>query len=135
MTQINDKAADPIAVATTATEFEAQTKAAVLEAEGINCRVVSNAPWWTGQLALSASHAGAAVLVAAADADRARDILKDRIDDSVDLDWDEVDVGEREDSLPLRPINSMPLPAKIAATVVALTLIGSLLGAIVMMIL
>ncbi len=135
MTQIDDNANDPIQVATTATEFEAQTKAAVLEAEGITCRVVSNAPSWTGQIPLSPSGAGAVVLVAAADADRAGDILKDRIADSVDLDWDEIDVGEREDSLPLRELGSMPLAAKIAATVVALVLIASAIGTIIMMIL
>lgn len=135
MTQIDDNATDPVTVATTATEFEAQTKAAVLEAEGINCRVVSNSPSWTGQLALSASGAGAVVLVAAEDADRAGDILKDRIADSVDLDWDEIDVGEREDTLPLRPLGSMPMPAKIATAVTALILIASVIGGIIMMIL
>lgn len=135
MTQIDDNATDPVTVATTATEFEAQTKAAVLEAEGITCRVVSNSPSWTGQVALSASGAGAVVLVAAEDADRAGDILKDRIADSVDLDWDEIDVGEREDTLPLRPIGSMPMPAKIAATVTGLILIASVIGGIIMMIL
>ena len=135
MTQIDDNASDPVQVATTATEFEAQTKAAVLEAEGINCRVVSNAPSWTGQIPLSPSGAGAVVLVAAADADRARDILKDRIADSVDLDWDEIDVGEREDTLPLRPLGSMPMPAKIATAVTALILIASVIGGIIMMIL
>ncbi len=132
MTQIDDNATDPVTVATTATEFEAQTKAAVLEAEGITCRVVSNAPSWTGQIPLSPSGAGAVVLVAAADADRARDILKDRIADSVDLDWDEIDVGEREDTLPLRPLGSMPMPAKIATTVTALILIASVIGGIIM---
>ena len=135
MTPIDDNATDPVTVATAATEFEAQTKAAVLEAEGITCRVVSSSPWWTGQLALSASHAGAAVMVAPADADRARDILKDRIADSVDLDWDEVDVGEREDTLPLRPLGSMPMPAKIATAVTALILIASVISGIIMMIL
>ena len=128
MTQLDDNATDPVPVAAAATEFEAQTKAAVLEAEGITCRVVSDSPSWAGQMPLSPSGRGSAVLVAAADADRARDILKDRIADSVDLDWDEVDVGEREDTLPLRRVGSMPLPAKIAAAVVALTLIASVIS-------
>ena len=135
MTQIDDNANDPVIVASAATEFEAQAKAAVLEAEGITCRVVSNSPSWTGQIPLSPSGAGAVVLVAAADADRAGDILKDRIADSVDLDWDEVDVGEREDTLPLRPLGSMPMPAKIATMVTALILIASVIGGIIMMLL
>ena len=135
MTQLDDNATDPVPVASAATEFEAQTKAAVLEAEGITCRVVSNSPSWTGQIPLSPTGAGSVVMVAAADADRARDILKDRIADSVDLDWDEVDVGEREDTLPLRPLGSMPMFAKIATTVTAVVLIASAIGAIIMMIL
>ncbi len=135
MTQIDDHATDPVPVATAATEFEAHTKATVLEAEGINCQVISNAPSWTGQIPLSPTGAGSVVMVAAADADRARDILKDRIADSVDLDWDEIDVGEREDTLPLRAIGSMPPPAKIATIVTALILIASVIGGIIMMLL
>ena len=135
MTPIDDHATEPVPVATAATEFEAHTKATVLEAEGINCRVLSNAPSWTGQVPLGPTGAGSVVMVAAADVDRARDILKDRIADSVDLDWDEIDVGEREDTLPLRAVGSMPLSAKIAATVAAVVLIASAIGTIIVMIL
>lgn len=117
-------------VATTETEFEAQTKAEVLRSEGIECAVVHNAPSWTGQMSLSPTGRGAFVLVKRQDADQARKILEQRIDDSVDLDWDEVDVGEREDTLPLRPVNGMPLPAKIAAVLVALMLLAGLIVAV-----
>ena len=121
-------------IATTETEFEAQTKAVVLRAEGIECAVVGNAPSWTGQMSLSPTARGAVVLVKRQDADQARKILQQRIDDSVDLDWDEVDVGEREDALPLRPINGMPLPAKIAAALIALMLLAGLIVAVLVMI-
>ncbi len=121
-------------IAETATEFEAQTKAAVLRAEGIECAVVHNAPSWTGQMSLSPTGRGAFVLVKHQDVDRARKILQQRIDDSVDLDWDEVDVGEREDALPLRPINGMPLPAKIAAALIALMLLAGLIVAVLVII-
>ncbi len=121
-------------IAETKTEFEAQTKAAILRAEGIDCCVVHNAPSWTGQMSLSPTARGAFVLVKRQDADQARKILEQRIDDSVDLDWDEVDVGEREDALPLRPINSMPLPAKIAAALIALTLLAGLIVAVLVII-
>ncbi len=118
----------------TATELEAHTKAAVLRAEGIECAVVHNAPSWTGQMSLSPNGRGAFVLVKRQDADQARKILQQRIDDSVDLDWDEVDVGEREDALPLRPINGMPLPAKIAAALIALILLAGLIVAVLVII-
>ena len=121
-------------IATTETEFEAQTKAVVLRAEGIECAVVGNAPSWTGQMSLSPTGRGAFVLVKRQDADQARKILQQRIDDSVDLDWDEVDVGEREDALPLHPVNGMPLPAKIAAALIALTLLAGLIVAVLVII-
>ncbi len=125
---INQDDLEPIAQ--TDTEFEAQTKAAVLRAEGIDCAVISNAPSWTGQMPVSPTGRGAFVLVKRQDADQARKILEQRIADSVDLDWDEVDVGEREDTLPLRPVNGMPLPAKIAAALIALTLLAGLIVAV-----
>ncbi len=121
-------------VAATETEFEAQTKAVVLRAEGIECAVVHNAPSWTGQMSLSPTGRGAFVLVKRQDADQARKILQQRIDDSVDLDWDEVDVGEREDTLPLRQINGMPILAKIAAALIALTLLAGLIVAVLVII-
>jgi hypothetical protein len=132
MTDLDRNDLEPIAE--TATEFEAQTKAAVLRSEGIECAVVCNAPSWTGQMSLSPTGRGAFVLVKRQDANQARQILKQRIDDSVDLDWDEVDVGEREDALPLRPIKGMPLPAKIAAALIALTLLAGLIVAVLVII-
>ncbi len=47
--------------------------------------------------------------------------------DSVDLDWDEVNVGEREDDLPLRPVGQMPLLAKVAFAVAAVLILLTLL--------
>ena len=132
MTDLDRNDLEPIAE--TETEFEAQTKAVVLRSEGIECVVVHNAPSWTGQMSLSPTGRGAFVLVKRQDADQARKILQERIDDSVDLDWDEVDVGEREDTLPLHPINGMPLPAKIAAALIALTLLAGLIVAVLAMI-
>lgn len=115
---------DLAAVAVTATEFEAQTKAALLQAEGIEATVASNAgPWGV----VSASGIGASVLVRREDLDRARSLIKDTIEDSVDLDWDEVDVGQREDDLPLRPPGRMPLMAMIGMAVVAAILIAGAL--------
>ena len=55
-------------------------------------------------------------------------MLEQRIDDSVDLDWDEVDVGEREDSLPLSPAGSKELLTRIALTIIVLSILAGLLG-------
>ena len=44
----------------------------------------------------------------------------------VDLDWDEVDVGERDDDLPLTPVNRMPLLARIGFAVAVAVLILTL---------
>ncbi len=132
MTDLDRNDLEPIAQ--TDTEFEAQTKAAVLRSEGIDCAVVGNAPSWTGQMSLSPTGRGAFVLVKHQDVEQARKILQQRIDDSVDLDWDKVDVGEREDVLPLRPVNGMPMLAKIAAALIALTLLAGLIVAVLVMI-
>ncbi len=113
---------DIAVVAVTETEFEARAKAAVLEAEGIKVMVTSNAPSWTGQMPVSPTARGASVLVNCEDLDRARSLLSQAMEDSVDLDWDEVDVGEREDDLPLHTVGRMPPLAKISLAV-AITIV------------
>ena len=110
-------AGDLALVVITDTEFEAQTKAAVLRGEGIESVVTVNAPWWTGRQPISPTARGASVLCHRDDLERARRLLDETVADSVDLDWDEVDVGEREDTLPLHPVNRMPPLAKLAFTV------------------
>ncbi len=105
------------------TEFEAHTIAAILHENDIEATVAPGAPSWTGQIALSPSAQGSAVVVRTADLQRARTVLRDSDRDSIDLDWDEVDVGERDDNLPLTPVGRMPIPAKIAAALAAVILI------------
>lgn len=108
------------------TEFEAHTRAATLREEGIDAVVIAAAPSWTGQLAISGSAQGAGVWVRQEDSDHATSVLQRASEDSVDLDWDQVDVGEREDALPLSPTRGMPLPARIAfATVLVAVLLGA----------
>ena len=72
------------------------------------------------------------VQVRRADLERARAALEKNTSDSVDLDWDEVDVGEREDHLPLTPVNRMPLLARIgfalAVAVVVLTVVAKMIS-------
>ena len=88
---------DPLVqVAVAETEFAAQTKAAVLHDEGIDAFVFSAERAWTGGLAIASTSPGVPVWVKESDLERAKSTLNQRIADSVDLDWDEVDVGEPE---------------------------------------
>jgi hypothetical protein len=108
---------DVAVVATADSEFEAQTKAEVLRARGIEATVTYNAPSWTGQLPISPTSRGASVLVHREDLERALAALQGALEESVDIDWDEIDVGKREDDLPLHEVNRMPVPAMIAYAV------------------
>jgi hypothetical protein len=119
----NWTADDLTVVATADSEFEAETKAEALRARGLKVMVARNAPSWTGHLSISPTAVGASVLVHREDLERATAILKQVIADSVDIDWDEVDVGEREDDLPLHKVNRMPVLA-MASFAVAVAIIG-----------
>ena len=94
-------------------EFAAETKAEVLRSEGIEAFVFAGERSWTGNMGIPGYAQQVPVLVKREDVDRAREILERRIADSVDLDWDEVDVGEREDSIPLHAVGHVPWPAKL----------------------
>jgi hypothetical protein len=93
------------------TEFEANMTVAVLADAGIEAFAFGGA---YGALPLSSRLMRVPVQVRESDLDAAKAALASNVSDSVDLDWDEVDVGEREDGLPLRTPGRMPLAAKIA---------------------
>ncbi|MHC4217754.1 MAG: hypothetical protein ACYSU7_04780 [Planctomycetota bacterium] len=116
---------DLAVVVTVESEFEAETKAEAIRARGIEAAVTRNAPSWTGQVPISPTARGSSVLVHREDLERARSLLQQVISDSVDIDWDEVDVGEREDDLPLHAVNSMPPLAKVSFVVAAVLFLGS----------
>jgi hypothetical protein len=128
-----DEHDEPAVVIRVPTDFEAHTIAAILHESGIDATVVPGAPSWTGQIALDPAAQGSAVIVRNADLRRARTVLDESDRDSVDLDWDEVDVGDREDNLPLTPIGRMPIPAKIAAALAAAILIVTALLGVVLL--
>lgn len=65
------------------------------------------------------------------DLTRARQALQERDEAARALDWDQVDVGEREDSLPLRPVRTVPWLAKLGFAVAVAILILSALFVIV----
>jgi len=115
------------------TEFEAHTIATILRSDGIETTVSTDAPSWTGQVPISPTARGSAVIVRRGDLQRAREVLRESEQDSVDLDWDEVDVGEREDDLPLGTVGRMPVPARVAAALAAaLLLISAVVGMILL---
>ena len=129
----SDKHDDLAVVVRVPTEFEAHTIAAILHESGIEATVAPGAPTWTGQIALGATDQGSAVVVRSADLRRARTVLDESDRDSVDLDWDEVDVGDRDDNLPLTPVGRMPIPAKIAAALAAAILIVTAMLGVVLL--
>jgi hypothetical protein len=106
---------DPDALATLTvvpTEFEANALVVVLKEAGIEAFAFGipqaglGAPFTAGQ--------GVPVQVRRADLEQARAALDRNVADSIDIDWDEVDVGSREDALPLHSPRRMPVGAKIA---------------------
>ena len=119
---------DPAVVVRVPTEFEAQTIATILRDGGIESSVFTDAPSWTGQVPISPTARGSAVIVRRTDLQRALAILRESEQASVDLDWDEVDVGEREDDLPLQTVGRMPVPARVAAAIAAVLLLISALS-------
>jgi hypothetical protein len=80
---------DPVLAAASPGEFEAQAKAALLGAEGIEAMVTPGPP-------------ESRVWVRRGDLDRARALLRERLGDAAEIDWDATDVGRRVDDLPLR---------------------------------
>lgn len=101
--------ADPdtlVTIRSTRTEFEASTVAAVLEDSGIRARVFATTANWVGWEGGIGNNVR--VQVRRGDVERAEAVLKKNRQDSVDLDWDQVDVGVMEDLAPeARPRFSM----------------------------
>ena len=122
-----------VTVCTEPTEFAANVKIAVLADAGIEAKVFGSLGTTIGAGgALGPKVLHVDVQVRARDVDAARTVLAANIADSVDIDWDEVDVGDRVDSLPLTAGDHMPMPAIIAASVVGLLIItGIVMAAIV----
>lgn len=123
---------DPARLATVktfATAFEAHTIAAVLKDAGVEA-VVFDAVF--RGLPLGTVFA-VPVQVHAEDLDRARQILASTVADSVDLDWDEVDVGEREDDLPSHEPGRTPVFARIATVTATIALLSGAAWALLML--
>ncbi|MCI0363749.1 MAG: DUF2007 domain-containing protein [Phycisphaerales bacterium] len=118
---------DLVTLVTRPTEFEANVLVAVLQEAGIKAFAF-------GALATTL-HLGSRITpvpvqVRRADLERAKVALAQNVADSVDLDWDEVDLGEREDRLPLVEGRRMPRLARVGYLIAVLIVIGMLLGTV-----
>lgn len=118
---------DAVTVATAPTEFAAETLAVVLRAEGIEAHVFGTATTGLG-FSLPNGQLEAAVQVARRDADRARALLAATRANADSVDWDSVDVGDRDDDVPLRTPGRMPPLARIAFAVAVLIVLVTIAG-------
>lgn len=120
---------DLITLRTCETEFEAHNLAAILADQGIEAAAFGTASAGIG-ISLPKGGLGAVVQVRRVDLDRAKAALAQNVSDSVDLDWDEVDVGDIEDDGP-GASGTMPMPARFAFTLaiilMAIALVASIL--------
>ena len=121
-----------VTLTTEHTEFAANVKVAVLADAGIEAKVFGS----LGTAIGATGQAGPPMLdvevkVRASDAARATMVLATAVADSVDIDWDEVDVGERVDDLPLTPAGHTPAPAMIAMVLVAALLLAGIVMAVI----
>ncbi|UCD74405.1 MAG: hypothetical protein JSV91_11510 [Phycisphaerales bacterium] len=110
-------------VATAKSEFEAHAVIAVLKEAGIEAFAFG---YVKQALPLDLKFTDVPVQVRAGDFQRARAELRQNISDSVDLDWDEIDVGEREDNLPLASQRRLPSPMRAAIVIGGIILLAVL---------
>ena len=83
-------------------EFRAGVVRATLEGAGITARVVTDDPTGTSGFFGAAGSRRVAVLVREGDEARARAALEAHREESADVDWDQIDVGEPDDDLARR---------------------------------
>lgn len=120
---------DLVTLVTKPTEFEAHALVAVLRDAGITAFAFGNvhaAYPLTSNMPL----AGVPVQVRRVDLDEANAVVAQNRSDSVDLDWNEVDVGERMDDLPLTTSGAMPLIARVGFGLALLAVAAMLIAAV-----
>lgn len=88
---MNDDPDILVNLTTASTDFEAQTIAQALEAHGVTAKVFANA----GSMLQGALVSEIRVAVRRADVELARSVLRTIKAESVDIDWNEVDTGDR----------------------------------------
>jgi hypothetical protein len=125
------KADDLAVVVTAASEFEAETIAEALRAEGLEATVARNAPSGSGRPSVSPSAVGASVLVHREDLERAKTLLAETASNSAGINWDEIDVGQREDDLPLSKVNRVPPLARVSFALALVIVVATALWLLV----
>ena len=129
---VSNASDDLVTLVTARTEFEASTIVALLQDEGIEAFAFGTAQQVFG-ITLSRGLRGTAVQVREADEARAQEALARRRAEAAEIDWDEVDVGERLDDAPLHEPGSMPTPARVGLIVTIIVAVVALIGMLVMM--
>ncbi len=113
-------------LSTAETPFAAHTIVMVLENAGIEAIALDAIQGGIG-LPLNKAR-GVPIQVRRSDLDRAKAALEANTADSVDIDWDEVDLGEREDNLPLNTPGRVPPLVWVALGAMALLLLAALIS-------
>jgi len=120
---------DLVVLRNAASVFEARLMVAMLADADIPATAADHA-MSAFSFSLSYAEAGIPVLVRAADRDRANLELEKRWRESVDIDWDEFDPGEREDNLPLNEPGRVPPAAQFSFVIVLLALLSMIVLAV-----
>jgi hypothetical protein len=108
-----------VTLARVATPFEAHALVAILDDEEIESWVAEREI--SGPSIPAPARESVTINVRSSDLVRARAAIEGRKSDSIDIDWDSIDVGERDDQLPLTTVGRVPPLAQIAlAALVAL---------------
>lgn len=127
----SDPRDDLVTVQQVRNEFEASILVASLKDEGIEAFSFG---MFSNILPVASRFTGVPVQVRKGDLERARRVLEEKAETPADVDWDSIDVGEREDRLPLREPGRMPWPARVAMVVAILAALTLFAGFIVMLI-
>lgn len=125
--QLTGEADRLVTVAEAHTEFEASLIVSILRDADIEAHAFGS---FRQALPFRSHFSGIPVQVRAADEDAAKQALEQRATDSVDIDWDTVDVGRREDRLPFKQPGQTPLAAQIAFSIAIVIVVATLLIAL-----
>ena len=119
---------DLVTLAAPPTEFEANLLAVVLRDHGIDAFVFASSASGIG-IPFCSGTLGVPLQVKADDVEEARRVLASNKRDSIDIDWDELELAGQKN--PNRAPATMRLPAKIAFAVTAIVLLSGLLISLV----
>ena len=127
---MNDRNDDLVTLLTATSEFAANSLVIVLEDAGIPAFAFSSAQNIFGVTGMSGNLLSTAVQVRREDLERAKAALESNRIDSVDIDWDAIDVGEPVEQI-RPPRSGLPLMATLGMVVAALALLSGLILALV----